>query len=137
MSSHFDTPTDAEDAYYDAIDEADLEKMMAVWEDSPESTCLLPMRPMQSGIQAIRDLWQPMLDSKMRLNITINHLQWIEQGDIAIHLLEELVTLSETGERQPPIYAVNIDRRGKTGWRLLSHVNSPAPPPPGMIPPHQ
>jgi len=135
MSSLFETPTDAEDAYYDAIDEADLEKMMAVWEDSPESTCLLPMRPMQNGTQAIRELWQPILDHEMRLNITVKHLQWIEQGDIAIHLLEELVTLSETGEPQPPIYALNVFRHGEEGWRLLTHFNSPAPPPPGMLPP--
>ena len=134
MSSGFETPTDAEDAYYDAIEEANLEKMMSVWEDSPESACLLPMRPLQQGTGAIRELWQPMLDPKMRLNITVNHLQWIEQGNIAIHLLEELVTLAETAERQPPIYAINIYRRGDDGWHLLTHVNSPAPPPPGMIP---
>jgi len=136
MSSRFDTPTDAEDAYYDAIEEVDLDKMMSVWEDSTESTCLLPMRPLQNGTEAIRELWQPMLDPKMQLNITVNHIQWIEQGDIAIHLLEELVTLSETAERQPPIYAINIYRRGDDGWRLLSHINSPAPPPPDMILPN-
>jgi len=133
--SHFESPTDAEDAYYDAIDECDLEKMMAAWEDSPETACLLPMRPLCSGREAIRELWKPLLDPAVKVEITVNHLQWIEEGDIAVHLLEERVTLTGQDERQPPIYAINIYRRKDNGWRLLTHVNSPSPPPPGMMPP--
>jgi len=135
MSTRFKTPADAEDAYYDAIDECDLDKMMSVWEDSPQIACLLPMQPMHHGRDAIRQMWQPMLDPELRVEITVNHLQWTEQGDIAIHLLEEMVTLLGTGERQPPIYATNIYRRSQNGWHMLLHVNSPAPPPPGMQPP--
>ena len=129
----FKSPADAEDAYYDAIDEGDLEKMMSVWDDSPETACLLPMQPLRQGLQAIRGLWQPMLNREMGVDITVKHLQWIEQGDIAIHLLEEIVTLKKGGdERQPPIYATNIFRKTEKGWVLLLHINSPSPPPPGM-----
>ena len=39
----FDDPQAAEDAYYDAFDEHDLDKMMSVWADSDETVCLLPM----------------------------------------------------------------------------------------------
>ena len=39
MSSQFDTPADAEDAYYDAIDECNLELMMSVWEASVDAAC--------------------------------------------------------------------------------------------------
>ncbi|MCP3867926.1 MAG: nuclear transport factor 2 family protein [Gammaproteobacteria bacterium] len=135
MSSHFETPTDAEDAYYDAIEECDLEKMMATWEDSDAVSCLLPMRPLTHGREPIRELWTPMLNPEFRVEITVNHLQWIEQGDIAIHLLEEMVTLTDSGDKQTPIYAVRIYRNSDQGWHLLSHFNSPTPPPPGIMPP--
>jgi ketosteroid isomerase-like protein len=131
MSTTFKSAADVEDAYYDAIDESDLEKMMSAWEDSPQAACLLPMQPMHHGPDAIRKMWEPMLDPELKVDITINHLQWIEEGNIAIHILEEMVTLKGTGERQPPIYATNIYRRSREGWHLLMHLNSPSPPPPG------
>ncbi len=74
MSNSFETPQDAEDAYYDAIDEMDLEAMMAVWEESDEVLCLLPMSPAQRGLEAIRKVWQPMLSGDMVLNMEIKHL---------------------------------------------------------------
>ena len=135
MSKGFTTAADAEDAYYDAIDECDLEKMMSVWADSSQTTCLMPMQPLHHGKESIRELWKMMLNSQHRVEITINHLQWIEQGDIAIHTLEEMVTLSGIAEQQPPIYATNIYHR-TNGWHMLMHINSPAPPPPGMMPPN-
>jgi ketosteroid isomerase-like protein len=135
MSTRFNTPADAEDAYYDAIDECDLEKMMSVWEASNDAACLLPMRAMHHGPGAIRELWKGMLNPEHKVEISVNHLHWSERGDTAIHLLEESVMLLESGEKQPPIYATNVYRRGDDGWRILLHVNSPAPPPPGMMPP--
>lgn len=135
MSITFNTPADAEDAYYDAIDECDLEKMMSAWDNSPQAGCLLPMQAFQYGKKTIRELWKTLLDPARRVDITVNHLQWIEHGDIAIHLLEEMVSPVGTEERQPPIYATNVFRRSEDGWRLLLHVNSPSPPPPGLMPP--
>ena len=136
MSTVFESPAEVEDAYYDAIDECDLEKMMSTWADSPEVVCLLPMQPMHHGKDAITEMWKPMLDPNLKVEITVNHLQWTEAGDITIHLLEEMVTLTDSGERQPPIYATNIYRRSKDGWHLLMHINAPAPPPPppGVLP---
>ncbi|MCB1761279.1 MAG: nuclear transport factor 2 family protein [Gammaproteobacteria bacterium] len=135
MSTLFPTPADAEDAYYDAIDECDLEKMMSVWEPSNDAACLLPMQALQHGPGAIRELWKRMLDPAQKIDIRVNHLHWSERGDTAIHLLEESVMLLGSSEKQPPIYATNVYRRGDNGWRILLHVNSPAPPPAGMMPP--
>ncbi|OOZ37495.1 YybH family protein [Solemya velesiana gill symbiont] len=131
----YETPEDAEDAYYDAIDESDLEKMMSVWSDASQTVCLLPMQPMQHGKQAIRGMWQAMLNPSMRVDITVNHLQWSNFGEIAIHVVEESVLVPAMGERQPPIYATNIFHKVDDGWRMLMHLNSPAPPPEGMMPP--
>ena len=131
MSQHFALPQDAEDAYYDAIDENDLEAMMSVWDDSAETLCLLPMMPAQRGAAAIRQAWEPLLGGELSLDLEIKHLSWIEHGDIAIHLVEEHVqTPGQPGKQT--LYATNVYRKGGDGWRILMHQNSPTPPPPGL-----
>jgi uncharacterized protein (TIGR02246 family) len=131
MSTNYPSPQDAEDAYYDAIDDRDLEAMMSVWEESDEILCLLPMLPAQRGRDAIRQCWQPFLQGEMQLDIEIQHLSWIEHGDIAIHLIEERVKVPGQADSQS-VYASNVFRKGAEGWRLLMHQNSPTPPPAGL-----
>jgi ketosteroid isomerase-like protein len=135
MSVNFSTPQDAEDTYYDAIDENDLDAMMSVWEDSDEILCLLPMMPAQRGTASIRKAWEPLLGGEMQLDMEIKHLAWIEAGDLAIHLVEEQVQVAGQQGKQS-VYASNTYRKGANGWRILMHQNSPTPPPdlqmPGM-----
>ena len=131
MSVTHDSPQSAEDAYYDAIDDQDLEALMGVWEESDEVLCLLPMMPAQRGKGAIRKAWSALLQSDQRLEIEVIHLSWIETAEMAIHLVEERVKVP--GQPQPQgVYATNIYRRGDSGWQLLVHQNSPTPPPPGF-----
>ena len=135
MNTRFESAADVEDAYYDAIDECDIEKMMSVWEPSLEIACLLPMQKMHHGRLEMETLWRSLLDPAKGIEITVNHIRWIEWGDMAIHLLEELITPRQSNRPQPPIYAVNTFRKSEEGWHLLLHVNSPAPLPPGFMPP--
>ena len=131
MNPGYDSPQTAEDAYYDAIDEQDLEALMAVWEESEEVICLLPMMPAQRGKGAIRQAWASLLRPEQRLDIEVGHLSWIETADMAIHLVEERVKVPQQPEAQR-VYATNVYRKGAQGWQLLMHQNSPTPPPPGF-----
>jgi ketosteroid isomerase-like protein len=133
MTSTYATPQDAEDAFYDALDESDLGKMMAVWDDSDEVACLLPMQALVRGHEALERLWKSLLEGDFQLDLSVTHIQWTEAGDMAIHLVEERVaTPPEARQPSPPLYAINVYRRNADGWRLLVHQNSPSPPPPGM-----
>jgi ketosteroid isomerase-like protein len=129
-----ETPQAAEDAYYDALEEADLDRLMAVWDDSDEVACLLPMQPIARGRSAVREQFREVLQATTGLNIQTSHLQWMVWEDTAVHLVEETV-VGEEGQRSPPIYASNLYRRGPSGWRMVMHQNAPTPPPPGMAPP--
>ncbi|MEW8507565.1 MAG: nuclear transport factor 2 family protein [Candidatus Thiodiazotropha sp.] len=131
MNKPYKTPQEAEDAYYDAIEEKDLEALMTVWEDCEEILCLLPMMAAQRGKEAIRRQWEPLMQGEIALDIQTKHLAWIETPELAIHLIEELVKSPEQNETQA-VYATNIYRRDGDGWHLLMHQNSPTPPPPGL-----
>jgi ketosteroid isomerase-like protein len=135
MTAPYTTPQDAEDAYYDAIEEKNLEALMAVWEESEEVLCLLPMMAALSGKNAIGKLWEPLIHGDYPLDIQTRHLTWIETPDLAIHLIEEMV--QSPGQNEPQaVYATNIFRKVNGGWYLLMHQNSPTPPPPGLHIPH-
>lgn len=131
MNPTYATPQAAEDAYYDAIDDQDIDALMAVWEESDEVLCLLPMMPAQRGKSAIRNVWSNLLQAGASLDIEVIHLSWIETAEIAIHLLEERVKVPQQTQAQP-VYASNIYRKSTQGWYLLMHQNSPTPPPPGL-----
>ena len=60
MPQTYDTPQEAEDAYYDALEEGNLEQLLSVWADSDDVCCLLPMYPMLHGRRAIEDLFSHM-----------------------------------------------------------------------------
>ncbi len=134
MLQEFATPQDAEDAYYDAIEDGDLSAMLAVWETSDDVVCLLPMQPLVQGHGKIREAWGPLLQSDVKVDIEVLHFHWIEAGDLAIHYLREKVNIPDQPQQQPPIYATNIYRKDGSGWHMILHQNSPAAPPPGMMP---
>jgi len=134
MPQEFATPQDAEDAYYDAIEEGDLDAMLAVWEKSDDIACLLPMAPLAQGHGKMTEVWGPLLQSGTKVDIEVLHLHWVEAGDIAIHYLRERVNVPGQPQQQPPIYCTNIYRKSGDGWHMILHQNSPAAPPPGMMP---
>jgi hypothetical protein len=133
MPEYYETAQDAEDAFYDAIDDRDAERLRGVWDDSADIACLLPMQPLLHG-QDVHSAWAPLFEADMQLDIAVRHVRWLELGDLAIHYVEEFVRVPGRPP-QPPFFATNLYRRGSNGWRMILHQNSPAPPPPGAMPP--
>ena len=135
MSQSYATPQEAEDAFYDALDEADPSLMLSVWAESDDICCLLPLHSMVQGRQAISALFSRMFSEGHRVSLAIKHLNWIETGDAAIHLVEEtLQGLPPDAPPQPPMYGTNIYRQDTDGWRLIMHLNAPTPPPDMVMP---
>jgi uncharacterized protein (TIGR02246 family) len=135
MTIGFASPQDAEDAFYDAIDEGAFDTLEALWDPSEEVFSLVPMGAASIGRNAVLTSWQPLFQGGSQIEIEVGHLLWIETAEIAIHLVEERVKVRGQAEQQPPVYATNVYRKREGGWHLIIHQNSPTPPPPGMLPP--
>lgn len=131
----FETPQDAEDAFYDALESADAVAMQKIWDASENIGCLLPMAPMVQG-PAVLDLLRSMLEQNGAVDIQVRHLNWIQTETMALHLIEERLP-APPGQpgTPPPLYAVNAFSKTPDGWRMVLHQNSPTPPPPGSAPP--
>jgi ketosteroid isomerase-like protein len=136
MSQYFDTPQDAEDAYYDALEDGDLEALLTVWDTTDDISCLLPMHPLAQGRSAVREVFTRLCARGQGIALSVKHLGWIDGGDVAIHHVEESPQ-GHAPDGQPPmaVYGVNIFRRGAEGWRLIVHQNAPTAPPAGRAPP--
>jgi ketosteroid isomerase-like protein len=133
----FESPQDAEDAFYDALETGDAGAMTQVWERSGDIACLLPMSPLIIGPEVV-EMWRSMFEQGAAFDIQVRHLRWIETGDMALHLIEERIGAPEGGsgggaEHSQAVYGSNLFRRGDDGWRLVAHQNSPTPPPPGAM----
>jgi ketosteroid isomerase-like protein len=125
----FETPQDAEDAFYDAIEAGDAVAMSKIWENSEHIACLLPMTPLVIGREVLQ-LWQSIFEHAGAFDIQVHHIAWIETADTAMHLIEERSPGQTPGQPGPAIYGTNVFARGPDGWHLVMHQNSPTPSPP-------
>ena len=121
----FATPDEAEQAFYTAFANTDLEAMMAVWLDSDAVTCVHPVGPRISGRGAVRMGWADIFRNSRSLKFRLGEVSRTQDGLLAIHVLHEYISVpSENGER-PPAVATNIYQLTEDGWRMILHHASP------------
>jgi ketosteroid isomerase-like protein len=137
MSCNFETAQDAEDAYYDALEDGDLDALLSVWAETDEVCCLLPMHPLAQGRSAVRDAFARLLARGQGIALSVKHLGWIDAGEMVIHLVEESPQQRAPGTPPVAVYGTNVYRRGADGWRLVVHQNAPTAPPGRPMPPTQ
>lgn len=121
----FATPDEAEQAFYTAFANTDLEAMMAVWLDSDAVTCVHPVGPRISGRGAVRTGWADIFRNSGSLKFRLGEVSRTQDGLLAIHVLHEYISVpGENGER-PPAVATNIYQLTDQGWRMILHHASP------------
>ena len=122
------TPQDAEAAFYEALERADLEAMMAVWAEDEEIVCIHPGGPRLVGYASIREAWRRMFDGGARLQVRLSQ-PTIVQGPLATATtVMEHISVRDDESVRPPLVATNVYVRGALGWRMVLHHASPTPP---------
>ncbi len=124
----FSTPLDAEPAFYEALEQADLEAMMLVWAEDEEIVCIHPGGPRLSGYASVREAWRRIFDGGTRLSVQISTLSTIANPFTAVHSVIEHIGVKNDPSQQAPVVATNIYARGAAGWRIVLHHASPIPP---------
>lgn len=125
MTGIFASPEEAEQAFYKALDEGNLDALMHVWCDEDEVVCVHPTGVRLSGLSAIRESWRSVLGSA-RLNVEVAPLAHWHSAVLAVHHQTE--TLFVVGDKTPhgPLHVTHVYSRGAYGWRLLSRHASAA-----------
>ncbi len=120
------SPEDTEQAFYDALEAADLEALMELWAHDEQVVCIHPGGPRLVGIEAIRESWKEILAGGA-LHIRPTEMHAVTGLMMSVHNLVEQVVVSEN-RTQHIIHVVttNVYFKGPDGWKMVMHHASPA-----------
>jgi ketosteroid isomerase-like protein len=123
----FPTAQDAENAFYEALERADLEGMMAVWAEDDDIVCVHPGGARLTGQDQVRESWSRIFAAGTRARVHISNQVAITAMMIAVHSVHENFTVEGDPSPRPPVLATNVYLRTAAGWRMIVHHASPAP----------
>ena len=122
------TPDETEAQFYEALQHADLDRVMSVWSDDEDIACIHPGGPRLVGAQAIRSAFESLF-ANGSVDARISQVRRIVAGGFAVHhVLEEIRVASPEGPQRAYVLATNIFVKTPQGWRLLAHHASPGSP---------
>lgn len=123
----FLSPKDAEDAFYLAIENADLQSMMSVWSDNNAAVCIHPGAPRLEGRDEIRRSWQEIFEASPPMMFTVSDERITQDDHLAVHLVKEEIVIE--GEIVSIMLTTNIFHFIDGGWKMMLHHSSPEPDP--------
>lgn len=115
---------EVEAAFYDALNRADLNALMALWADDEEIVCIHPGGARLIGHAAIRASWQTILEHG-GLHILPTQLHETHNLMSSVHTVVEGVSAA-SGEAAH-LMATNVYVKTPRGWRIVLHHVSVAP----------
>lgn len=109
---------ETEAAFYDALNRADLDALMALWADDDEIVCVHPGGPRLIGHAAIRASWSAILQHG-GLHILPSQLHETHTLMSSVHTVIEGTTAA-SGE-PAHLIATNVYSKTPRGWRIVLH----------------
>jgi uncharacterized protein (TIGR02246 family) len=121
-SKLFPTPDEAETAFYDAFERADVAAMMAVWAESDDIVCIHPQGPRLVGFDAVREAWVQIFAAGAQLRVRTTEHRAFDGQALAVHNVVELVTpVGDVAAPATAVYATNVYVLTEGGWRMAMH----------------
>jgi ketosteroid isomerase-like protein len=126
----------ANDQFYEAIENADMDLMRAVWvgqADEDSATCVHPGQPAVHGLERVLRSWAVVCSRINYLQFFITDVRVRQVGDVAIVTSVENVLSELPGQDEDSLgfggshyEAVNVFKRENDGsWRLITHSSAP------------
>lgn len=129
------SPDDVENQFYEALREADLDKLMAVWADDEEIVCIHPGGPRLVGAAAVRAAFEAVF-SNGAVNVHPEKVRRVQTLSAAMHsVVERVALMTPEGARTGWVMATNVYVKTGLGWRMVGHHASPGTPqePPELV----
>ena len=119
---------DIEAAFYDALQNGDIEKLMACWADEDDIVCIHPGGPRVVGAMAIRATFESMF-SNGSIRAWPQQARKTQALASAVHnVLERVDVLTAEGLGHAWVIATNVYHKTAQGWRMVAHHASPGTP---------
>src|SRR5258705_70800 len=122
------SPDDTEQQFYEALQRGDIDRLMAVWSDDEEITCVHPGGPRVVGAAAIRSAFEAIF-ANGAVNARPEKVRRLQTLSCSVHrVLEEIHLMTPQGPQTAWVVATNVYLKTAQGWRLVSHHASPGSP---------
>ena len=119
------SPDDLEAQFYEALQQADLGKLMAVWLDDDDIACVHPGGPRLVGQAAIRASFEAIF-ANGAIPVLPQGVRRLSALGCAVHHLVERIAITDVqGSRSAWVLATNVYVKTAQGWRLVTHHASP------------
>ena len=119
------SPDEIEQQFYEALQRGDIERLMAVWSDDEDISCVHPGGPRVVGAGAIRAAFDAMF-ANGTINARPEKVRRLQTHSCAVHsVLEQVRVMTEEGPQSAWVIATNVYVKGAQGWRLVAHHASP------------
>jgi ketosteroid isomerase-like protein len=119
------SPDDVEAQFYEALQRAELDTLMAVWSDDDDIACVHPGGPRVTGQAAIRASFEAILGNGA-IALQPQVVGRLQTLGCAVHHLVEHITLSDAqGSHHARVLATNVYVNTTQGWRMVAHHASP------------
>ena len=115
------SPDDVEAQFYEALQQADLERLMAVWADDEDVACVHPGGPRVTGPAAIRASFEAIFANGAIPVVPQATRRLQAMGSAVHHVLERITVAEEAGERSAWVLATNVFLKTAQGWRMVAH----------------
>ena len=120
-----DSPDEIEQHFYEAMQQGDIDKMMSLWADDDEISCVHPGGGRVMGAAAVRASFEAVF-AHGSVDVTPEATRRSDNQSWAVHhVVERVRGLTPEGPRDAFVVATNVYVRTIKGWRLLVHHASP------------
>jgi len=126
MDQNFTSVTDAEQAFYLAFTQQDIEAMMNVWKDAEEIECIHPMGKRIQGVSVIKQSWIDLFAQAPPMQFRIERRKEFCSATLCVHILVEDITVIHSKQRAQ-MFATNVYEKNQDLWLMVSHHASPNP----------
>ena len=116
---------DVEAAFYEALQNGDIDRLMACWADEDEIVCIHPGGQRLVGAVAIRAAFESMF-SNGSIRAWPERAHKLQALASAVHnVLERIEVLTAEGPGHAWVIATNVYHKTAQGWRMVTHHASP------------
>jgi ketosteroid isomerase-like protein len=116
----------ANQAFYDAFEALDLERMARVWSEEAPLSCIHPAWELIEGRVEVIASWRRIFQSTSAVRFALRDVHVYVAGDTGwVVLIEQIDTRHGEERVAASAQATNVFVREASGWRLVHHHSAP------------
>ena len=115
------TPDEVEQAFYEALNNADIEQLMACWAEEDDIVCVHPGGPRLIGSGAIRSAFEALFGNGSVQAVPERVQKIVALASAVHHMLERIQILTPQGEQMAWVTVTNVYHKTPQGWRMVAH----------------